>query len=236
MAEQKTKEKSKIREWIETIVTAVVLALFIRAFFIQAFKIPTGSMQPTLRGSEDYIIGDHLLVNKFIYGATIPYSEKFTKNGEPIRLPRIVSPKRGDIIIFKYPKDTSKDFIKRVIGIPGDTIEIKNKIVYLNGTPIKEEYIGEYTDRKSRKYKLYKVTLGSKIWTIQHEIGEPLPEFISSRDNFGPVTVPEDSYFVMGDNRDNSQDSRFWGFLQYKYIRGSALIKYFPPHRIGLIK
>jgi signal peptidase I len=182
-----TKPKSKIQEYAEAIVIAILIALFIRTFVVQAFKIPSGSMKPTFE------IGDHILVNKFIYGIKIP----FIRN----TLIPIGDPKRGDIVVFIYPEDRSKDFIKRVIGISGDTIEIRNKKIYLNGLPYNDPY-GIYTDDFI------------------------IPGSIQPRDNFGPVTVRPDSVFVMGDNRDQSYDSRFWGFVDLKDVMGKAFIIY----------
>ena len=179
--------KSKLRENVEAIIIAIILALFIRTFVVQAFKIPSGSMKPTLQ------IGDHILVNKFIYGVKIPYIGK--------TIIPVTNPDHGDIIVFRYPEDPDKDFIKRVIGVPGDTVEIKNKKVYVNQIPIAHDF-GVHTDSR--------ILEGS----------------ISHRDNFGPVTVPPDSYFVMGDNRDNSYDSRFWGFVSQRAIKGKAFIIY----------
>ncbi len=179
--------KSKLRENIEAIVIALILALFIRTFIIQAFKIPSGSMEPTL------LVGDHILVNKFIYGVRLPYIR--------VKLIPVSTPSRGDIIVFKYPVNPDMDFIKRVVGLPGDTIEIKNKRVFING----------------------------KLWRNDPGVHGDLniiPRQLSKRDNFGPVTVPEGSYFVMGDNRDNSLDSRFWGFVPDSDIEGKAFIIY----------
>lgn len=181
------RKKGKLRENIEAIIIAIILALFIRTFVVQAFKIPSGSMQPTLK------IGDHILVNKFIYGVKLPYART--------TLIPLGSPERGDIIVFKYPEEPDKDFIKRVIGIPGDTVEIRKKQVVVNGTPLQQDY-GMHTD--------------SNI----------IPGRVNRRDNFGPVTVPEGAYFVMGDNRDNSYDSRFWGFVDESSIKGEAFIIY----------
>ena len=178
---------SRIRENIEVIVVAVVIALFIRTFVVQAYKIPSGSMKDTL------LIGDHLLVNKFIYGVKIPFTDGKT-------LVPIKDPERGDIIVFKYPKDPDKDFIKRVIGIEGDIIVIKNKKLYVNGE------LKEYKDNV--------------------KFIDPIiyPQKFNTRDNFGPITVPKDSLFVMGDNRDSSHDSRFWGFVKLNEVKGEALI------------
>lgn len=182
-----SKSRSKIKEYSEAIIIAILIALFIRTFVIQAFKIPSGSMKPTLQ------IGDHILVNKFIYGIKIPYLRKTV-------IP-ITEPKRGDIVVFIYPVDRTKDFIKRVVGIGGDVIEIKNKKVFLNGSSYDDTH-GVYTDKLL------------------------LPLSIQPRDNFGPVKVPEGSIFVMGDNRDQSYDSRFWGFVKLKDVMGKAFIIY----------
>ncbi len=179
--------KTVIREYSEAIIIAILIALFIRTFVVQAFKIPSGSMKPTLK------IGDHLLVNKFTYGIKIPFTKK--------TLISINDPQRGDIVVFIYPVDRTKDFIKRVVGIAGDTVEIKDKKIYLNGSPYNDGY-GIYTDRIL------------------------FPASVQPRDNFGPVTVPAGHIFVMGDNRDQSYDSRFWGFVDLKDILGKAFIIY----------
>jgi len=202
--EAKIKEKSTFREYAEAIAIAILLALFIRTFIIQAFKIPSGSMKPTL------IVGDHLLVNKFIYGIRIPIVDRF--------LIQFKKPKRGDILVFKWPKDESKDFIKRVIGIEGDIIEIRNDILYVNGQKVVTEYVDKYNDNdisEADRHEEY-------IENNRHYI---LDQYVSYED-FGPVTVPENSIFVMGDNRDNSQDSRYWGFVALNKVKGKALIIY----------
>ena len=172
------------RENLEAIAIAVVLALFIRTFVVQAFKIPSGSMLETLQ------IGDHILVNKFIYGTHVPFTH--------IVLFPLRDPARGDIVVFRFPMDEKRDFIKRVIGLPGDTVEIRNKVVYVNGKRLEDPY-------------------------VVHRDQNIIP---GERDNFGPVTVPEGSYFVMGDNRDGSFDSRFWGFVKREQILGKALVIY----------
>jgi signal peptidase I len=182
-----SKPKSKLREYIEAILLAIVIAFFIRTFVIQAYKIPSGSMKPTLQ------IGDHILVSKFNYGVKLPFLRS--------TLIPLGTPKRGDILVFIYPEDRSKDFIKRLIGLPGDTIEIRNKKIFLNNLPLNDTR-GVYVD--------------SLI----------IPGSVQPRDNFGPVTVPEDSIFVMGDNRDESYDSRFWGFVKMKDVLGKALVIY----------
>ena len=180
-------EKSVVREYTEAIVIAVLLALFIRSFVVQAFKIPSGSMLSTLQ------IGDHLLVNKFIYGVKLPVTGTVVIPWK--------KPARDDIVVFKYPKDRSTDYIKRVVGVAGDTIEIKNKQVYVNGQAVKNSHI-QFTDKNI------------------------MPAGAGPRDNMGPVKVPENKIFVMGDNRDNSYDSRFWGFVPLKDVLGKAFILY----------
>jgi len=187
-------KKSVIREWIESIVIAFVLAMIIRAFVVQAFKIPTGSMRMTL------VEGDIILVNKFIYGAKIPFTD--------LRLPAINQPKRGDVVVFIYPENPKKDFIKRLIGLPGETLEIKSGTVYINGKPL----------------------LGSMF----------SQRYYYNRGEFGQegqsIVIPENSFFVLGDNSASSQDSRYWGFVPHKNILGQAMVVYWPLKRIRIIK
>ena len=184
--QQQTK-KSVAREYVEAIVIALLLALFIRTFIVQAFKIPSGSMEPTL------LIGDHLLVNKFIYGIKNPFTgATWVPIGKPAR---------QDIIVFKYPVNPDQDFIKRVIGVEGDTIEMVDKNLLVNGKPF---------------------IVPSAVYRDPHI----LPGDRQPRDNFGPITVPKDSLFVMGDNRDNSYDSRFWKFVALSSVKGKAFILY----------
>ena len=186
MAEKKS--KGALRENLEIIIIAVILAMFIRTFVVQAFKIPSGSMKDTL------LVGDHLLVNKFIYGVKIPFTDGKT-------LIPVSEPERGDIVVFKYPQNPEKDYIKRVVGIEGDEVNIVDKQLYVNGEPVTHEY-AKFTDN-----------------TV-------FPAWRNPRDNLGPVTVPEDSLFVMGDNRDNSHDSRFWGFVDLNDVKGEAFVIY----------
>jgi signal peptidase I len=203
------KKKSLFREYLEAAIIALILALFIRAFVIQAFKIPSGSMKPTL------LIGDHILVNKFIYGIKVPFVDRYII---PIK-----KPKRGDVVVFKWPRDERKDFIKRVVGIEGDTIEIKNDMLYVNGKKIKKEYVGKYRDDNIAVADKY-LELFDKS---QHYI---LDEYIK-HENYGPVIVPKNSIFVMGDNRDNSHDSRYWRFVSLNKLKGKAIIIYWSwPH------
>jgi len=192
--ETKQRKKSTIREYTEAIVVAALLALFIRAFVVQAFKIPSGSMKPTL------LIGDHILVNKFAYGIRLPIWNT--------QLVHVSNPKRGDIIVFQYPVDPSKDFIKRVIGIPGDTVRIQNKKVFVNDQPLDEPY-------------------------AVHSDTRILPATISTRDNMSPLAIPPDCLFVMGDNRDESHDSRFWKFVSFDDLRGKAFIIYWSWNKDG---
>ena len=179
--------KKFLREYVEPILIAVLIALFVRTFVVQAFRIPSSSMEPTL------LVGDYLLVNKFIYGIRIPYTDtKFLQ---------FKKPQRGDVIVFIFPLDPSKDFIKRVIGTEGEKVQIIDKRIYINDRLIDDPW-GHFENIGSVEYR-------------------------RSIENFGPVVVPEDSLFVMGDNRNNSEDSRFWGFLRVNAVLGKAFILYF---------
>ncbi|WP_457551916.1 signal peptidase I [Desulfobacula sp.] len=192
------KPKSSLRENIEAILIAIIIAMFIRTFIVQAFKIPSGSMLETLQ------IGDQILVNKFIYGVKIPFTGGKT-------LIRVKDPQKGDIIVFIYPVDPTKDFIKRVIATGGDTLEIINKKLYVNDKLI-----------KNQPYAIYKST-------------ELIPGNFGPRDNLRKIKVPDNKLFVMGDNRDNSLDSRFWGFVDLKAVRGKALIVYWSWNKDRLV-
>jgi signal peptidase I len=185
--------KSTLREYFESIVIAVILALFIRTFVVQAFKIPTGSMEETL------LIGDHLLVNKFVYGPAPSALER--------KLLPVGTIKRGEVLVFKYPEEPERDFIKRVIGLPGETVELREKKVYVNGKALDEPYV-HFLTAPGGPSELHEVTS------------------FDVRERYGPVTVPADHFFVMGDNRDNSQDSRYWGFLPRENIKGKSLVIY----------
>jgi signal peptidase I len=181
------KTKSTFREYAEAIGMALLLALFIRTFIVQAFKIPSGSMIPTL------LIGDHILVNKLSYGVRIPFWEEY--------LVKFQNPQRGDVIVFIYPEDRTKDFIKRVVAVGGDTVEIKQKKIYINGRPVADPH-------------------------AYFKDGEFAGEIQPGQNNFGPRTVPDNHLFVMGDNRDSSHDSRFWGFVDLSEVRGKAFLIY----------
>ncbi|OGP52646.1 MAG: signal peptidase I [Deltaproteobacteria bacterium RBG_13_52_11] len=178
----KVKQKSKVREYAETLIIALVIALFVRTFVVQAFKIPSGSMEPTL------LVGDHILVNKFMYGIRIPLIGK--------KVFPLSKPRRGDVIVFIFPNDRSKDFIKRVIGLPGEKVEIRERKIYINDRLIEDP------------------------WGVFSSWG------LSAGDNYGPKEVPPGFLLVLGDNRDNSQDSRYWGFVPLDDVLGKAFIMY----------
>jgi signal peptidase I len=183
-------KKSTAREYFESIVIAVILALFVRTWVVQAFKIPTASMENNL------LVGDHLLVNKFVFGPADGTLARTLLPVKPIE--------RGDIVVFKYPDEPERDFIKRVIGLPGDTVELRNKKVHINGQPLDEPYV----------HFLEPASTGQEVTSFD------------VRERYGPVRVPDGQYFVMGDNRDNSQDSRYWGFLPRHFVKGRALMIY----------
>ncbi len=185
-------KKSILREYGESLIIAIILALVIRAFLVQAFSIPSGSMEPTL------LIGDYLLVNKFAYGIRNPLTNKV--------LISLSEPQRGDVVVFIFPRDPSKDYIKRVVAVPGDRVEIRDKQLYING---------ELTQTPQAVHKDPAI--------IPRAVRSTDPP----RDNFGPVVVPPKSYFVLGDNRDYSFDSRFWGYVTLDALRGKALLIYF---------
>ena len=186
-------KKTPAREYFESICVAVILALFARTFIVQAFKIPTGSMENNL------LVGDHLLVNKFVVGPTLTGLEDALLPVDAIA--------RGDILVFKYPEEPERDFIKRVIGLPGETVELRNKTVYIDGAPLDEPYV--------------RYLVPPREDPAEHD------DTFDLRFTFGPVTVPEGQYFMMGDNRDNSEDSRYWGFMPREYVKGKALFVYF---------
>ncbi len=191
---RQTSGRRKFQEYSEAFVVAIIAAILIRAFFFEAFEIPSGSMEPTL------LIGDHLLVNKFISGIRIPFTNK--------RWPEFRKPSRGDVVVFVYPVDRSKDFIKRVIGVGGDIVEIRNKVIFINGSQIPDPHAYFFSNMVFP--------------------GDEVP-----RDNMGPTKVPEGALFMMGDNRDNSDDSRFWGFVPLRNVVGEASIIYYSSRGIA---
>jgi signal peptidase I len=184
------RRKSLVREYGEAIVIAILLALVIRTLVVQAFTIPSGSMMDTL------LVGDYILVNKFLYGPEIPFADW--------RLPGFREPHRGDIIVFKYPQDEKRDFIKRIVGTPGDVVQVRGNQVYVNGQAMIEPYV---------KHTSPPMAHGGQAFCGYAYACEPTP-------------VPAGSYFVMGDNRDNSQDSRYWGFVKRDKIKGKAFLTY----------
>jgi len=195
-------------EWSKIIIFAVALFIVIRTFGVEAYKIPSGSMERTL------LVGDFLLVNKALYGAEIP----FTK----MRLPAFRSPRRGDVIVFQYPLETDVSYVKRLIGLPRDTVEMRDGVLYLNGRPQAERYVihsqpsSDQADEEFRWQNQYLVR------TAEASVG-----YHPSRNTWGPLIVPEKSYFVLGDNRDNSADSRFWGFVADALVKGRPLVVYY---------
>ena len=184
-------KKSVVREYFEALAIAVVLALFVRTWVFQAFKIPTGSMEPNL------LVGDHLIVNKMIFAPGVTALERALLPRRDIR--------RGDVAVFKYPEDPARDFIKRVIGLPGDKLELHRKTVFINGQALTEPYVQFLTPP-------------SNDGTVHSD---------DRSEEYGPITVPADQYFMMGDNRDNSEDSRYWGFMPRSYVKGQALFIYY---------
>ncbi|KPK98974.1 MAG: hypothetical protein AMJ95_01590 [Omnitrophica WOR_2 bacterium SM23_72] len=188
------KKKTVLREWIESIVIAFILAMVIRTFLVQAFKIPTGSMKPTL------MEGDLILVNKFIYGAKVPFTE--------LRLPGLRKPARGDVVVFIYPQDLKKDFIKRLVGLPQDRVAIKNGTLFVNSKPLLDPVFSQ--------------------------------RFYYNRGDFAKdeeeIVVPAGNFFMLGDNSASSKDSRYWGFVPEENIIGKAILVYWPPQRIRIIK
>ena len=191
-----SKSRSTLREYVEAALWALILTLFLRAFVVQAFRIPSESMVKTL------LVGDFLFVNKFEYGPKIPFTH--------VRLPGLRHPRRGDVIVFQFPQNPSQDFIKRCIATGGQTVQVVNKQVSVDGQKLMEPY-------------------------VQHTDPEIRPAGYDFRDNYGPYTVPAGNLFMMGDNRDNSNDSRYWGPIPRKWIIGGAFATYWPPKRIGTL-
>ncbi|MQA88908.1 MAG: signal peptidase I [Gemmatimonas sp.] len=195
-------------EGAKAVSTAIVLFLLIRTFFVEAFKIPTGSMENTL------LVGDFLLVNKAVYGAEVP--------GLHAHIPGYDQPHRSDVVVFLPPHDPTKNYVKRIVGLPGDTLEMRDKVLLINGEPQFEPYtrhvdrFSEPTDARMRWQRDYLVK-GKRDWR----------RYDPTRDSWGPIVVPEGKYFALGDNRDNSEDSRYWGFLEASSIRGRPMFVYY---------
>jgi len=184
--------RSLFRDYVEALLIAVIFATFARTYVVQAFKIPTGSME------ENLLVGDHILVNKYVFSdGTLPFWLEPTRKVE-----------RGDVVVFKYPEDPTRDFIKRCIGLPGDEIKIVDKVLFVNGERVEDD---EYTYRHDSR------TYPRSVF---------LPDSFGHRDNFGPIRVPDGEYFFLGDNRDNSNDSRFWGTVPEAFVKGRAFMIY----------
>ncbi|MEK6707043.1 MAG: signal peptidase I [Bdellovibrionota bacterium] len=244
----KPQHKSKKKWLLENIISfgsALLIVFMIRSSVIEAFKIPSGSMIPTL------LIGDHIFVNKFAYGLKVPFSDFFASR--PTLILRRDPPKRGDIIVFKFPKDEDIYYIKRVVGVPGDTVEIRNKVLYINQTEIKRDPVNAdqsekvFKDLDEPRFSSDNLELFTEhLNTADHPIMLDRNSILS--ENHGPIQVPPDNLFVMGDNRDYSNDSRFWGYVPMKNVRGKALVIWlsvwlnfsekqfsFKPSRIGTV-
>jgi signal peptidase I len=195
-------------DWTKILVVSVVLFGLIRTFLVEAFKIPSGSMENTLQ------VGDFLLVNKLVYGAEVPFTHK--------RLPRLREPQRGDVIVFEYPEDPTKNFVKRLVGVPGDTVEMHDGVLVRNAKPVREQYV-EHTepdmDPSPEDFRWQKNYL---VRTANAATG-----YHPSRNNWGPLVVPKGNYFVLGDNRDNSLDSRYWGFVADSLVKGRPFVIYY---------
>jgi len=195
-------------EWTKSMTTALVLFFLVRSFLVEAFRIPSGSMERTL------LVGDFLLVNKLVYGAEVPFTRT--------RLPAVAAPRRGDVIVFKYPVDPTVDFVKRVVGLPGDTLGMVDGVLQLNGRAQKERYVSHTdpgADPSGEDFRWQRTFL------VRH--AQAQGSYHPSRNNWGPLVVPRANLFVLGDNRDNSLDSRYWGFVADSLVKGRPILVYF---------
>lgn len=195
-------------EWVKSMTTALVLFFLIRSFIVEAFKIPSGSMEGTL------LVGDFLLVNKMVYGAEVPFTGK--------RLPAVHPPRHGEILVFKWPVDPSVDFVKRVVGLPGDTVAMEDGVLKRNGRLVREGYTSHTEpdfDPAGEEFRWQ-----SKFLVRSAQAGK---SYHPSRNNWGPLVVPPAHLFVLGDNRDNSLDSRYWGFVPDSMVKGRPLLVYY---------
>jgi signal peptidase I len=229
--------RSKLRfawEWFRSVMVALALFIVIRSFFVEAFKIPTGSMEGTL------LVGDFLLVNKLVYGAEVPFTG--------VKLPALRNPNHGDIIVFQWPVDRTKNFVKRIVGLPGDTLEMREGELIRNGKALKESYVshtsppgGDVSDDEFNWQQAFLLSAHHPVpATPRAPVGvrtlAPSSDYHPSRNNWGPLVVPEKNYFVLGDNRDNSLDSRYWGFVADSLVRGQPMVVYYSYDPDGAVK
>jgi signal peptidase I len=222
-----------IWEWFRSVAIALILFFVVRSFFVEAFKIPTGSMEGTL------LVGDFLLVNKMVYGAEVPFTH--------VKLPAIRSPQRGDIIVFQWPQDPTKNFVKRIVGMPGDTLEMRNGDLIRNGVFLREPYVvhtspgSDVSDAEFKWQLAYLIGANHPVSTpprspLSVATLEAAPAYHPTRNNWGPLLVPTNNYFVLGDNRDNSLDSRYWGLVADSLVRGQPLVVYYSYDPNGAVK
>jgi signal peptidase I len=220
-------------DWFRSVIVALALFLVIRSFFVEAFKIPTGSMEGTL------LVGDFLLVNKLVYGAEVPFTS--------VKLPALRAPRHGDIIVFQWPVDKSKNFVKRIVGLPGDTLEMREGILLRNGVAQHESYAShtapgaDVADEEFRWQQAYLLAAHSPVASSPRRPAgfgglHAFMGYHPSRNNWGPLVVPEKNYFVLGDNRDNSLDSRYWGFVADSLVRGQPMVVYYSYDPSGAVK
>ncbi len=194
-------------EWAKSVSLAIILFVLVRTFFVEAFKIPSGSMESTL------LVGDFLLVNKLLYGAEVPFLRA--------HLPAVREPKAGDVVVFQYPDDVSKNFVKRLVGLPRDTIEMRQGTLFRNGEEQRESYAVRGTGGADPSGDEFR-------WQRAHVApGVDLRRYHPTRNSWGPLVVPDSHYFMLGDNRDNSLDSRYWGFVPDSLVRGSPILVYY---------
>jgi len=199
-------------DWVKSLLVAAAIFLVVRTFVVEAFKIPTSSMENTL------LVGDFLLVNKAVYGGTIP--------GTDLQIGALRQPERGDVVVFHPPHEPERNYVKRLVGLPNDTLEMRGKDLFLNGRPVPEPYARHVDDRGDTVHP-------DMEWQSNHLIAAPAPEYHPTRDNWGPLVVPDGHYFMLGDNRDNSEDSRYWGFVSRDQVRGQPLLVYYSQAPFG---
>jgi signal peptidase I len=220
-------------DWFRSVVVALALFLVVRSFFVEAFKIPTGSMEGTL------LVGDFLLVNKLVYGAEVPFTS--------VKLPALRAPRHGDIIVFQWPVDRTKNFVKRIVGLPGDVLEMRNGVLLRNGIAQFESYAvhtapgADVSDDEFRWQQAFLLAAHDPIASSpRRPIGilgvNAVLNYHPSRNNWGPIVVPDKNYFVLGDNRDNSLDSRYWGFVADSLVRGQPMVVYYSYDPSGAVK